>query len=67
MKETEFEENYLSDMYNLYLKTFKRRNYASYLYPALIQTKNTNKNAILFLNPIPSDRKSKKDLLNLIR
>jgi hypothetical protein len=64
---TEFEENYLSDMYNLYLKTFKRTNYPSYLYPALIQTKNPNKNAVLSLNPIPSSRKSRKDLLNLIR
>jgi hypothetical protein len=67
MKETEFKENYLSDMYNLYLKTFERRNYASYLYPSLIQIKNPNKKAILFLNSIPSDRKSRKDLLNLIR
>jgi hypothetical protein len=54
-------------MYNLYLKTFKRTNYPSYLYPALIQTKNPNKNAVLSLNPIPSSRKSRKDLLNLIR
>jgi hypothetical protein len=64
---TEFKENYLSDMYNLYLKTFKRTNYPSYLYPALIQTKNPNKNAVLSLNSIPSDRRSRKDLLNLIR